>query len=349
MPHPAKAGLLAQLTIDHQILNLVAGLDEFRGRWAYMVQHIPAEIMADLGRRATVESVGASCRISGGRLTDMEVDRFLFGPEARQPRSPDERIAAGYAEALEMIYESGEEEKLDTGFIRRLHGAVTWYGSASDVWRGPYGAQPAAQAGAAPAPAGDQDPRRVPVALRELVQRTTSALESGAYHPILVASAFTHSFLAMHPFQQGNGRLSRLLATWMMHRSGYGYVALSSIERVLEESIDRFHRLIAGPASPAAHERAGLQEWTRYMLHVLASQRDALERRLERYDHVARLQHLSERLLALARSRARITMAAAMSETGSGRNTIKVHLRRLVAEGVLERHGAGRGAWYTLA
>jgi Fic family protein len=153
----------------------------------------------------------------------------------------------------------------------------------------------------------------------------------------------------IHPFNEGSGLLTRLLATWMLVRSGYSYMPYASIERVMEESRASHHRALSRAAALLAGDASGLREWVVFLLRALAAQRDELIRRLDHQHRRTRLPELSVHLIDLARGNGRLTMARAVEETGANRNTIKVHLRQLVAQGRLVRHGGGRGTWYTPA
>jgi len=350
-----KRSPLNDLVIDHRILNLVASLDEFKGLWHSILRQVPDRQQAMLAARATVESVGSSTRLEGARMPDHEVDRFLFGPDPRPPTSADERAVAGYAEALEMVYDAVGGEILDTDFVRRLHGAVTWYSDTAGAERWEYRKTSlrvqAFDAGGRPAGTLFQasPPARIRTRMEDLVRWGSGDLDSGADHPLLVTSVFIARFVVIHPFTEASGRLARLLATWMLMRAGYSYLPYASLERVLEESRSVHHRVLGRVARAGENGRSGLGEWVVFFLQALSDQRDELLRRIEGQHRKSRLPELSVRLVDLARQEGRLTMSHAVDRTGANRNTIKVHLRQLVAQGRLRRHGGGRGTWYTPA
>ncbi len=350
-----KISPLSELVLDHKILNLVASLDEFKGSWSSVARQVPDPLLATLASRATVESVGSSTRMDGARMPDHEVDRFLFGPDPRPPTTADERAVAGYAEALEMVYDAVTGESLNTDFVRRLHGAVTWYSDTAGAERWEYRKASlrvrAFDAGGRPAGTlfRASPPARIRAQMEDLVRWGSRDLDSSELHPLLVAAAFMARLSSIHPFTEASGRLARLLATWMLMRSGYSHLPYASLERVLEESHAGHHRVLGRAARSGDIGRAGLGEWVVFFLRCLAAQRDELLRRIEGQHRKTRLPELSVRLVDLAREAGRLTMAHAVGETGANRNTIKVHLRQLVAQGRLLRHGGGRGTWYTPA
>jgi Fic family protein len=330
-------------------------LEEFKGWWSATARDIAADHLSALGSRAMVESVGSSTRMEGSRMTDAEVDRFLFGPDPRLPGTQDERAVAGYAEALEMVYDAVAGGALDTDFVRRLHGIVTWYSDTAGAERHAYRrvAVRVRSYDAGGRTSGSlfeaSPPGRINGLMEEAVGWASAALESGEVHPLIVTATFIARFRAIHPYSEGSGRLSRLLTTWMLVRSGCTYMPYASIERVLEERRAEHYRHLAGVGGLLGGDGSGLRGWVVFFLTTLAAQRDELMRRLERERRRGHLPELSLRLLDMARDGGRLTMAEALERTGANRNTIKVHLRQLVARGRLVRHGGGRGTWYTPA
>jgi Fic family protein len=182
-----------------------------------------------------------------------------------------------------------------------------------------------------------------------LVDWTRAALAAGELHPLLVIGVFVVDFLAIHPFQEGNGRLSRILTTLLLLRAGYEYVPYASLESVVEERKDDYYLALRRTQQTLRSEQPDWQPWIQFFLDALLEQKRRLERRLEREQIVlGSLPELSMQLLETCRERGRITVAEATRLTGANRNTIKDHLRRLTKAGQLVRHGAGRGTWYGL-
>ena len=148
-------------------------------------------------------------------------------------------------------------------------------------------------------------------------------------HPLLVIGVFVVVFLEIHPFQDGNGRLSRILTTLMLLRAGYAYVPYSSLESVIEQSKESYHLSLRQTQGTIRTEAPDWNPWLEFFLRALQSQKQRLEKKMER-EH------------------GRVTMAEAVRVSGASRNTIKEHLRALVEQRHLVLHGAGRGAWYGL-
>lgn len=347
--------LLDQIQLNHSTLMLVAGLEEFKGQWPGIAREIPAEKLAELGARATVESVGSSTRMDGARLADVQVESFLFGADPRPPATRDEKAVAGYADALEMVYDAVGPSPLSSEFLKQLHGVITWYSGTTGSRRGEYRVSDqrirAFDAGGRPAGSLFEaaPPERVAPMIRDLVEWTTRVLETGEYHPLLVTASFVAQLHVIHPYREGSGRLCRLICTWMLIRSGYTYLPFVSLERILEESRARYHRALTLASGILTGDAAGMTDWTVFLLRSLNAQKDELKRRITRERRFENLPELSGRLLGIARIEGRLTMSGAVERTGANRNTIKVHLRKLVEQGRLVRHGGGRGTWYTPA
>jgi len=345
---------LASLTITPALLRLVASLDEFKGRWQALGRLAPDRLSA-LRRVATIESVGSSTRIEGAKLSDAEVDRLLSGLDVRSFRTRDEQEVGGYAAAMELVFESWHELALTENRLKQLHGLLLKHSTKDQRHRGHYKKLP--NHVEAFGPDGKSlglifettSPFDTPRQMEALVAWTREALEAGELHPLLVIGAFTVRFLAIHPFQDGNGRLSRVLATLLLLRAGYEYAPFSSLERVIEENKDEYHRTLRRAQSTLDKGEKRLGEWLAFFLRCLAEQVKVLERKVERERLMASLSALDEALLRLANEHGRLTVASAVKLTDGNRNTVKLHLRQLTEAGRLRLQGAGRGAWYETA
>jgi Fic family protein len=153
-------------------------------------------------------------------------------------------------------------------------------------------------------------------------------------------------FLAIHPYQDGNGRLSRALTTLLLLRTGYSYVPYSSLERIVEDSKDQYYTALRRAQATLDGDESQLIDWLTYFCRCLVRQKQVLERKIERERLLPPLAPLSEKLLSIVLEHGRVTVREAAVLTGANRNTIKDHLKRLVDGGRLRRRGRGRGTWY---
>ncbi len=335
------------------LLRLIADLDEFKGRWQALGRLAP-ERLVGLRRVATVESIGSSTRIEGAALTDAEVDRLLAGIGRESFRSRDEQEVAGYAAAMDLVFESWRAITLTENHIQHLHSVLLRHSTRDEPHRGRYKTLPNrveafdADGRSAGVVLDFASPFDTPRLMTELIDDARAALDGNAHHPLLVIGVFVVRFLAIHPFLDGNGRLSRVLTTLLLLRAGYEYVPFSSLEKVIEANKDGYYRALRrAQATPA--DSAALTGWLLFLLRCLAAQKDTLARKVEVEQRIAELPPLAADLLHLAQTRGRVTLREAVAATGGSRNTLKVHLRRLVTEGRLRRAGRGRGTWYVPA
>lgn len=342
---------LSLLKINHHLLNAIATLDEFKGRWEAFGNLAPERLSA-LRRIATIESVGSSTRIEGVKLTDDEVEKLLKGIDIRSFRTRDEQEVAGYAEAMELIFASYGEITLTENHIRQVHSILLKYSTKDERHRGEYKKLPNH------VEAFDDTGRSIgvifetatpfetPMKMQELVQWTGSAIETKEHHVLLIIGVFVVRFLAIHPFQDGNGRLSRVLTTLLLLRAGYHYVPYSSLERIVEDNKDNYYKTLRRAQSTLDKDEAGLIEWLHFFVDGLVAQKNALEKKIERERLMAPLDALSEQILAIVREQGRITVRDAVLLIGANRNTIKDRLGQLVQARRLTSHGRGRGTWY---
>ena len=342
------------ITIDAQVLNLIAELDEFKGRWE-MLGRLAPDKLHSLRRVATIESVGSSTRIEGAKLSDQAVELLLSNLDIRSFRSRDEEEVAGYAEVMETVFTSWEHIPFTENHIKQLHGMLLKYSSKDQTHRGDY------KKLANNVEAFDADgkslgvifetasPFETPRIVADLLASTSQILASREMHPLLLIAAFVVHFLAIHPFQDGNGRLSRVLTTLLLLQAGYRYVPYCSLERVIEENKDGYYRALHLSQKQIRTTDEKLDDWVRFFLQSLKKQKDTLLRKVEQEKLLEGLSPTSEQILVLVRKRGRLTISEAVTLLGINRNTVKLHLRQLVQQGYLHQHGSGKGTWYSSA
>jgi Fic family protein len=192
-------------------------------------------------------------------------------------------------------------------------------------------------------------PFDTPRLMAELVTWFQDASAAGQIHPLFRIGLWVVVFLEIHPFQDGNGRLSRVLTTLLLLQAGYAYVPYSSLESVIEHNKEAYYLALRQTQSTIRAEAPDWQPWLAFCLRSLAEQVNRLNRKIEREKLVpGALPELSLRIVEFAREHGRITMGDAIKLTGSNRNTLKQHFRARVERGQLARRGGGRSAWYEL-
>ncbi|MDX3896142.1 Fic family protein [Pusillimonas sp.] len=341
-----------QITTD--ILGLIAGIDEFKGAWRALGTLAPDRLSA-LRRVATIESIGSSTRIEGSKLSDREVERLLSNLQIKPFETRDEQEVAGYAEVMELVFTSWQDISLTENHIRQLHRDLLIY-SEKDAWhRGNYKttSNNVAAFDEHGKPLGvvfeTATPFDTPHLMTELVTWFNEERSHGRLHPLLLIGIWVVVFLEVHPFQDGNGRLSRVLTTLLLLQAGYAYVPYSSLESVIEQNKEAYYLALRQTQGSIRTDAPNWQPWLVFFLRALSQQVRRLERKVEREKLVlAKLPDLALQIVEFTREHGRITMAEAIRLTGGNRNTLKQHFRTLVEQGHLVQQGGGRGTWYEL-
>jgi len=345
---------LSKTEITPDLLKTIGEIDEFKGRWEALSNLAPERLSA-LKRIATIESVGSSTRIEGVKLTNDEIERLLLGLDVSSFRSRDEEEVAGYADLMEMVFESYADIPLTENTIRQLHGILLQYSQKDERHRGNY------KTLSNSVEAFDAEGRSVgvifetptpfdtPRLMEALITWTNEATQKKEHHPLLIIAVFVLRFLAVHPFQDGNGRLSRALTTLLLLRAGYNYVPYSSLERIVEDSKDEYYKALRRAQSTLDKDDSQLIDWLTFFVRALHRQKEVLDRKVKQEKLMAPLAPLSEKIIGIVREHGRVTVREATAITQANRSTIKEHLKQLVNAGRLVRRGQGRGSWYEKA
>jgi Fic family protein len=340
------------LTITPEILALIAELDEFKGAWRALGTLAPERLSA-LRKVATIESIGSSTRIEGSKLSDQQIAALLSKLSIRTFETRDEQEVAGYAQVMETVFAHAEAIDITENHIKQLHRDLLVYSAKDERHRGQYKTTPN-HVSAFNADGKEigivfetATPFETPQRMAELLTWTRKVLDEGQLHPLLVIAVFTVVFLEIHPFQDGNGRLSRVLTTLLLLRSGYAYVPYSSLESVIEQSKESYYLALRGTQGTIRTDAPNWQPWVVYFLRALQQQKARLQKKIERERLlVETLPALSADILELAKAHGRLTISQIVQLTGANRNTAKKHLHTLVTAGLLDKHGTGRGTWY---
>lgn len=228
------------LSITQEVLKLIAEIDEFKGSWNALGRIAP-DRLTSLRHVASIESIGSSTRIEGAKLSDQEVERLLSNLDIKAFASRDEAEIAGYAGVMGTIFSHAAEIPLTENHTKRLHRDLLKYTEKDTRHRGDYKTldNHVEAFGSDGESLGvvfqTASPFETPRQMTELITWARENLESGTLHSLITIALFTVVFLQIHPFQDGNGRLSRILTTLLLLRSGYEYVPYSSLESVIEE------------------------------------------------------------------------------------------------------------------
>lgn len=344
---------LNDLDITTDLLNLISEIDEFKGSWK-LLKTLSPERLRSLRYVATIESIGSSTRIEGSKLSDAAVETLMAGLGAKSFASRDEQEVAGYAQTMDIVFENYEDIPISENFIKQLHRDLLRYSTKDERHRGEYKKQ------ANNVEAFDGDGRSLGIIfetaspfdtkrkMEELVNWTNAAVDDARFHPLIVVASFVVVFLAVHPFQDGNGRLSRILTSLLLLKAGYTYIPYSSMESVVETNKESYYLALRRTQTTLDADGIHWLPWIRFFLLSLKRQKDHLIVKLETHaDELLKgLPQYAVEILEYLGSHERITTKQTAEITASPVSTAKSRLKKMVSDGFLELHGQGRGAFY---
>jgi Fic family protein len=331
------------------MLRLISEIDEFKGHWRAW-QTLTPERLQGLRRVATIESIGSSTRIEGSRLTDREVEALLGRLETKSFATRDEQEVAGYAFVMEQVFAYPDQIPVTAGMLCQLHRDLLQFSTKDERHRGEWKTLPNHVA------AFDADGRELgivfetsspfetPAHMEALLDWHRRAEADNSLHPLLRIGMFIVVILAVHPFQDGNGRLSRIITTLLLLRAGYGHVPYSSLEGIIEQNKEAHYLALR---STQTTWRSTDTDWSAWLVFFLRSIRQQITRLQQRLDtSQPTLSPLARQLAALFDSRETLTNRQAAALTNANRSTLKAKFNELIAAGLIEAHGKGRGAFY---
>lgn len=342
------------IIVTQELLALLSEVDEFKGAWRALSTIAPERLNA-LRHVATVESIGSSTRIEGSKLTDREVERLLANLEVRHFGTRDEQEVAGYADVMETVFRAWAEIPVTENHIKQLHRDLLRYSEKDERHRGGY------KILRNDVSAIDADGKMIgiifetatpfdtPHRMTELVAWLAEERELRQLHPLLTVAVFIVVFLAIHPFQDGNGRLSRVLTTLLLLQAGYSYVPFSSLESIIEHSKEAYYLALRQTQSTIRSDAPNWQPWLLFFMRALQQQKRRLAVKVEREKNdLATLPDLAVKILDYVKDQGRVTTRDMVREFGASPNTLKATFSSLVDKGLLLRHGGGRSTWYGL-
>jgi len=333
-------------------LKLIAEIDEFKGAWRALGRIAP-ERLTRLRHVATIESVGSSTRIEGAQLTDREVEALLSRVKGQRLATRDEQEVAGYAAVIDLILSSFGAIGITENHIKQMHATLLQHSGKDERHRGEYKKTPnrveafdesGKSLGVVFEPASPFD---TPREMKELIEWYD---DSKGLHPLIAIGVFVVVFLAIHPFQDGNGRLSRALTTLLLLRAGYAFIPYCSLENVIEQQRDAYYLALRRTQGTLRSGQIDWSPWMTFFLRTLREHTRRLEAKIEREQIMrAAISELAVRVLELAQEHGEVSVADVVQLTGSPRATVKKWVSVLSREGKLQRLGKGRGTRYAPA
>jgi Fic family protein len=340
------------LPLAAEDLQLLSQIDEFKGHWKAMESLVP-ERLSGLRRVATIESIGSSTRIEGSRLSDTEVANLLGRLETKSFATRDEQEVAGYAFVMEQVFSYAREIPPTINMVQQLHRDLLQFSEKDERHRGQWKLLPNHVA------AFDEDgkelgivfatstPFDTPFHMEALLQWHREAESDTGLHPLVRIALAVVIFLAIHPFQDGNGRLSRILTTLLLLRAGYSYAPYSSLESVIEANKEAYYMALRRTQISWQEGHPDWEAWLRFFLRSLLRQIRRLQERMD--SRPMELSPGARRILELLHTEQTLTLGQVVRLTGLPESTAKVRIRELLTAGRLLRHGQRKGTYYTKA
>ncbi|MBU4031089.1 Fic family protein [Patescibacteria group bacterium] len=340
---------LAQIPAD--IWSKIIQIDELKGQWIAGARLSP-QVLGRLKRSVLITSTGASTRIEGARLSDEDVEKLMRGIDIQKFTDRDKQEVKGYFELLENVFNSWKSLKFSENTIKHFHKELLKYAKKDEIHRGDYkkAENKVHMINAAGESVGvlfDTTPAYLtPKEMQELVEWTQNAFTEKKYHPLLVAGSFLVEFLQIHPFQDGNGRLSRVLTNLLLLKEGYLYVPYISHEKLVEDSKPEYYLALRKSQKTFKSKHENIIPWLDFFLDVFLKQSQMAVELLSK-ENIEKL--LSKKQLAVWQYLQEVEEAAPgeiAKKTEVARPTVNQVLDKLLRLKKVERIGLGRSTRY---
>jgi len=339
-----------RIKLSNDILLKIAEIDEMKGKWSGSLDLNP-RILGQLKRSVIITSTGSSTRIEGSKMTDREVDRFLRGINQMTPKNRDEEEVAGYADLLGRIFDNYKALKITEGVILQLHDIMLSFSKKDEIHRGKYKAKDNTVAIMEkekikkilfdPPP-----PWLVKKEMDDVLEWLKERQEKKDIHPLVMIANFIFEFLAIHPFQDGNGRLSRGLTNLMMLQNGYMYVPYISLEEIIEEKQADYYLSLRKTQKNHKTSDENIEPWLLFFLDCVSIQvKKALEL-LKGKNPESLLSEIQKKIYDLFTSDIELGVSEIKNRIDAPLPTIKKSVARLVEYKLIERLGQGPATRY---
>jgi len=343
---------IKRIKITSEILNKIAKIDEFKGIWRTGLRLSP-QILGRLKKSVIITSTGASTRIEGAKMNDEEIARLLRGLKSKKPKGRDAEEVAGYADLLGRIFDNYKTLKLTEGQILQFHKILLNFLTKDQVHKGSYKSKDNIvvainREGKQVVLFRPTPPYLVKKEMDDVIFWTNQELDKKERHPLLAIANFIFEFLAIHPFLDGNGRLSRALTNLLLLKAGYAYIPYVSLDEIIEERQSEYYLALRATQKNHKTDKEDITPWLIFILDALIEQAVRAEKLMEAEDMEKLLSekqleiyHLFDKNDTLGVSEIDKQLKGKIPQA-----TIKQVLSRLLALKVIERIGLGRSTRY---
>lgn len=337
--------------LSSEVWSKLIKIDELKGRWIAGAQLSP-QILGRLKRSTLVTSTGASTRIEGSKLSDEDIEKMIRGIGIQKFTDRDKQEVQGYYELLENVFDSWKSLRFSENLIKHFHGELLKYTEKDQTHRGDYKKQEnkvhvVNQAGESIAVIFDATLAYLtPKEMQEVVEWAQKALVEEKYHPLIIIGNFLVEFLQIHPFQDGNGRLSRVLTNLLLLKEGYLYVPYVSHEKLIEDNKPDYYVALRRSQKTFKSEHEDVVPWLDFFFGVILKQAQMAVELLSK-ENVEKI--LSPKQLAVWNYLQNFDSAAPgeiAKAANVARRTVNQALNNLIRLKKVERIGQGRTTNY---
>ena len=338
-------------TIPSEIWSKITQIDELKGQWIAGARLSP-QVLGRLKRSVLITSTGASTRIEGARLSDEDVEKLMRGIDIQKFTDRDKQEVKGYFELLENVFDSWKSLKLSESAIKHFHKELLKYVAKDETHRGDYKkienkVEMIDAAGKSIGTLFDTTPAYLtPKETQELVEWTQATLQEKKYHPLLIVGNFLVEFLQIHPFQDGNGRLSRVLTNLLLLREGYLYMPYISHEKLVEDNKPEYYLALRQSQKTFKTDKETIVPWLDFFFTIFLKQSQMAVELLSK-ENIEKL--LSKKQLSIWQYLQTVEEAAPgeiAKKAKVARPTVNQALDKLLRLKKVERIGLGRSTRY---
>ncbi len=337
---------------NQEILKLIGFIDAFKGRWK-QIEGKESRYLKELRLIATIESIGSSTRIEGSKMSNVEVEDFVNAIKITSFKSRDEQEVFGYYDTLNLILESYDEISLTENHIHQLHKTLLNKSTKDNRHRGKY--KMLSNKVVANYPDGKQkvifNTTEIHLVLKEMktaIEWTNNAINNEETHPLIAIGTFIYEFLSIHPYQDGNGRLSRLITTLLLLKSNYDFVQYASMEYEIEKQKKEYYKALMAGQKNRYSEKEKIDKWILFFLNTLKSTINKLEFNYEQIKD--KKSYLNQRQSDILNCLIKNEPIKISDLTNALKDytpyILKKDVKYLVDEGVIRKIGKGKATTY---
>jgi Fic family protein len=336
------------IEINWKLISQISIIDRFDASWS-SIEKKEGQSLKQLKSIATVRSVGASTRIEGSMMSDSEVEVLLENMDINNLEDRDSQEVAGYFEVFDLISESADFINITENALKNLHNQLLKYSSKDQWHKGDYKQHSNSVEASFPDGTTQKVFETTPPGIEtEDAMNALIAWYKGdaETHPLVKCAIFTYEFVSIHPFQDGNGRLSRIISSLLLMKNGYKWIQYVSLEHEIEHRKNEYY--IELRKCQAQRPGENITTWVFFFLNALLNIQTQLLNKLERTGVEAKLSPREKSIIAFLADHPGSKSGIIASRLNIPNPTVKRLLKDLVTKNFIELFGSGPGTNYSV-